>query len=77
MHERMYIIAVTPPGKPKPARDLAKAIAKLLYAGKDVKAFAVAGRSFKNLEVTGVQLRKCKPPILFIHGGNESDHVKV
>ncbi len=26
--------------------------------------------------MTGEQLRKCKAPILFIHGGNESDHVK-
>lgn len=71
-----YIIAVTPPGKPKPTEDQAKAIAKFMYDGKDVKAFAAAGRSFKNLEVTGEQLRKCKAPILFIHGGNESDHVK-
>jgi pimeloyl-ACP methyl ester carboxylesterase len=71
-----YIIAVTPPGKPKPTEDQAKAIAKFLYDGKDVKAFAAAGRSFKNLGVTGEQLRKCKAPILFIHGGNESDHVK-
>jgi pimeloyl-ACP methyl ester carboxylesterase len=71
-----YIIAVTPAGKPKPTEDQAKAIAKILYDGKDVKAFAAAGRGFKNLEVTGEQLRKCKAPILFIHGGNESDHVK-
>ena len=71
-----YIIAVTPLGKPKPTEDQAKAIAKLLYDGKDVKAFAAAGRSFKNLDVTGEQLKKCKAPILFIHGGNESDYVK-
>jgi pimeloyl-ACP methyl ester carboxylesterase len=71
-----YIIAVTPPGKPKPTEDQAKAIAKFMYDGKDVKAFAAAGRSFKNLEVTREQLRKCKAPILFIHGGNESDYVK-
>lgn len=71
-----YIIAVTPPGKPKPTGDQAKAIAKYLYDGKDVKAFAAAGRSFKNLDVTGEQLRECKAPILFIHGGNESEFVK-
>jgi pimeloyl-ACP methyl ester carboxylesterase len=71
-----YIIAVTPPGKPKPTEDQAKAIAKFLYDGKDVKAFAAAGRSFKNLEVTEEQLSRCKAPILFIHGGNESDYVK-
>jgi pimeloyl-ACP methyl ester carboxylesterase len=71
-----YIIAVTPPGKPKPTEDWAKAIAKYLYDGKDVKAFAAAGRSFPKLEVTRRQLRKCKAPILFIHGGNESAYVK-
>jgi pimeloyl-ACP methyl ester carboxylesterase len=71
-----YIIAVTPADKPKPTEEQAKAIAKFLYAGKDVKAFAAAGRSFRNLEVTGEDLKKCKAPILFIHGGNESDHVK-
>jgi pimeloyl-ACP methyl ester carboxylesterase len=71
-----YIFAVTPPGKPKPTEDQAKAIAKFLFDGKDVKAFAAAGRSFKNLEVTEEQLSKCKAPILFIHGGNESDYVK-
>ena len=57
-----YIIAVTPPGKPKPTEELAKAIAKFMYDGKDVKAFAAAGRSFKNLEVTEEQLKKCKAP---------------
>src|SRR5262249_12583003 len=71
-----YIIAITPPGKPKPTEEQAKAIAKFLYDGKDVKAFAAAGRSFKNLEVTEEQLKKCQAPILFIHGGNESVQVK-
>ena len=71
-----YIIAVSPPGKPKPTEAQAKAIASFLYGGKDVKAFAAAGRSFGNLEVTGEQLKKCMAPILFIHGGNESALVK-
>lgn len=71
-----YILEVTPPGTPKPTEEQANAIARFLYGDKDVKAFAAAGRSFKNLEVTGEQLAKCKAPILFIHGGNESDHVK-
>src|SRR5262249_60622302 len=71
-----YIIEVTPRGRPKPTPAQAKAIASFLYRGKDVKAFAVAGLSFKNLGVTVEQLKKCKAPILFIHGGDESDHVK-
>jgi len=45
-----YIIAVTPPGKPKPTEEQAKVFAKVLYGDKDVKAFAAAGRTFKNLD---------------------------
>ncbi len=71
-----YILAVTPPGRPKPTLEQANAIAKWLYDGKDVKAFAAAGRGFKNQELTREQLSKCKAPILFVHGGNESDLVK-
>ncbi len=71
-----YIIEVTSPGRPKPTKEQANALAKILFYGKDVKAFAAAGRSFPKLEVTRRQLRKCKAPILFIHGGNESAYVK-
>jgi len=71
-----YIIAVTPAGRPKPTEAQAKAIAKYLYGGKDVKAFALAGLSFDELEVTREQLDASKAPILFIHGGNESAYVK-
>ena len=71
-----YIIAVTPPGRPKPTEALASGIAKIMFAGKDVKAFAAAGRSFPKLEVTRKKLRKCKAPVLFIHGGNESAYVR-
>ena len=71
-----YIIAVTPSGRHKPTEAQAKAMAKFMFGGKDVKAFAAAGRSFGNLEVTRRQLRKCKAPVLFIHGGNESAYVK-
>jgi pimeloyl-ACP methyl ester carboxylesterase len=71
-----YIIAVTPPGRPKPTEGQAKAIARFLFDGKDVKAFAVAGRTFGDLRVTGEQLKKCTAPTLFIHGGNESTYVK-
>jgi pimeloyl-ACP methyl ester carboxylesterase len=64
-----YIIAVTPPGKPKPTEDQAKAIANFLYGSKDVKAFAAAGRSFPSLAVTEEQLKRFQAPVLFIHGG--------
>lgn len=47
-----YIIEVTPANKPKPPLALANTIAAFLYAGKDVRAFAAAGRSFPKLKVT-------------------------
>lgn len=72
----VYLLAVWPAGRPKPTEEQAKALAKFLYGGKDVKAFAAAGRSFGKLAVTEEQLKKCKTPVLFIHGGNESDYVK-
>jgi pimeloyl-ACP methyl ester carboxylesterase len=71
-----YLIAVTPKGRPKPTEEQAKVFAKILYDGKDVKAFAAAGRGFKDLAVTTEQLKAVKAPVLFLHGGNESDHVK-
>ena len=71
-----YIIEAMPDDGPKPVKEFADAIANSLYGDKDVKAFAAAGRGFKKLDVTIEQLAKCKAPILFIHGGNESDHVK-
>ena len=71
-----YIIAVTPAHRPKPTPGQAQVLAKFLYGGKDVKAFAAAGQGFKNLEVTENQLSKCEAPILFIHGGNESNYIK-
>lgn len=71
-----YIIAITPAGRPTPTEAQAKAIAKFLYDGKDVKAFAAAGRGFINLAVTEEELKKCPAPILFIHGANESNYMK-
>lgn len=71
-----YIMAVTPADRPKPTAEQASAFAKFMFNGKDVKALAAAGRSFGDLEVTAEQLKRCQAPILFIHGGNESDIVK-
>jgi pimeloyl-ACP methyl ester carboxylesterase len=70
-----YFLAVYPE-ESKLTEEQATAMAKLAYAGKDVKAFAAAGRGYKNLAVTAEELKKCAAPMLFIHGGNESDHVK-
>jgi pimeloyl-ACP methyl ester carboxylesterase len=71
-----YLIAVTPAGRPKPTPGQAKVLANIMFKDKDVKAFAAAGRSFPQLEVTAEQLRKCPAPVLFVHGGNESAYVK-
>lgn len=71
-----YIIAVTPEGRPKPTPEQARAIANFIFRGKDLKALVAAGRSFGSLEVSEEDLKQCQAPILFIHGGNESDAVK-
>lgn len=63
------------PGK-KLTEQQAQGLAKIAYGGKDVKAFGLAGCTFKELAVTEEQLKKCQAPVLFIHGGNESAHVK-
>jgi pimeloyl-ACP methyl ester carboxylesterase len=71
-----YIIAVTPPDKPKPTMEWANMMAKFMFSGKDLEALVAAGRSFNKLEVTPEELRKCQAPTLFIYGGNESEYVK-
>ena len=70
-----YILAVSPE-ESKPTEEQARAFAQFAYAGKDVRALAAAGRGYKKLAVTEKDLRRCQAPMLFIHGGNESEHVK-
>lgn len=71
-----YLIEVMPADKGKMTEEQANALAKTLYGDKDVKAFAAAGRGIKDLDVTGDQLKKCKAPILFIHGSKEAEATK-
>lgn len=71
-----YFLAVMPAGRPKPTAEQAKLYAAILFGGKDVKALAAAGRGFKHLDVTGEQLKRCKAPILFIHGEKEATATK-
>ena len=71
-----YLIEVTPPDKPKLGLEQANAITAMLYKDKDVKAYAAAGRSFKNFGVTNDELKACKAPILFIHGSKEAESTK-
>jgi pimeloyl-ACP methyl ester carboxylesterase len=72
----VWLMAVMPPDRPKLTEGQAKLITQAMFAGKDVKALAAAGRGFKNLAVTEEELKKCPAPILFLHGANESEYVK-
>lgn len=71
-----YILEITQPGQKKPTMEQANAAAKFMFAGKDRKALAAVGRSFKDMQVRAEDLRRCKAPTLFIYGGNEGDGVK-
>jgi pimeloyl-ACP methyl ester carboxylesterase len=71
-----YLLAVMPADKPRLTEEQANALAKILYGDKDVKAFAAAGRGIKDLDVTADQLKKCKAPILFVHGSKDADATK-
>lgn len=71
-----YIMAVMPRDRPKPTEEQAEALAKWMFHGKDLKALAAAGRSFKHLGVTVEQLRACPAPIRFMHGEREGELVK-
>lgn len=71
-----YLMYVTPADRPKPTLAQANALAKFLYGGKDVKAFALAGLSLGALEVPLKDLKKCKAPVLFIYGAKEPDHLR-
>ncbi len=71
-----YLLAIMPAKEKKMTETQADALARVLYGKKDVKAFAAAGLSYKDLAVDIDQLKRFTGPVLFIHGGNESAHVK-
>jgi pimeloyl-ACP methyl ester carboxylesterase len=62
--------------RPELTIEAANALATLMYSGKDVKAWALAGKSFAGLEVSAADLKKCKAPTLFIHGSKEAESTK-
>ena len=66
-----YIIYVSPSDKPKPSLETANALGKAMMFGKDEKALAAAGLSFKGLEVSLKGLRKCRAPVLFVYGEHD------
>lgn len=70
-----YLVEVSPADK-KPTLEQANAYAKMIYQGKDVKAWACAGLSFRDLRVRGEDLKKCTAPMLFIYGSQEPNSTK-
>lgn len=62
--------------RPELSQKTAEAFANIAYEGKDVKAWALAGKSFKGLELKVQDLKKCKAPTLFIHGEKEAESTK-
>lgn len=63
--------------RPELTLEQANAMAKVLYSGKDLKAWALAGKSFDGLEVKAERLKQCKAPTLFIYGSKESESTKA
>lgn len=62
--------------RPNLSADQAQALAKFMFAGKDTRALAAAGRSFKGLEVSAGQLIAAKTPSLFLYGSGEDERIK-
>ena len=71
-----YLIEIWPSDRPKPTLEFANGYSKMMFKGKDLKAFAAAGLSFKGLEVRSEDLARCKAPSLFIYGDQESANLK-
>jgi len=63
--------------RPELTAESADALAKILYTGKDVKAWALAGQTFKGLEVRREDLKKGSRRALFIYGSKESESTRT
>ena len=70
------VIGLSPADKAKPTPQEAEAIVKQLLSAEARSGLAAALRSFENIMVTQDELRKCKAPVLYIHGANEYPHIK-
>lgn len=71
-----YLLSLAPEGSPKATLDQANAAAERMFAGKDLKALAAVGRSFRVLEADGAKLAASKVPALLIYGEQESQFVR-
>ncbi len=72
-----YLMEFAPTGTQKLTLSQANSFAKLIYGSKDVRAFSAAGRSFKGLEVTERDLKKCQAPVLFIYGDMDVSRARI
>lgn len=72
-----YIAKYMPTDGKKLTPEQANNLAKYAYAGKDVRAWALAGKSFANLQVRLADLKKCPAPTLFICGENDPSKPSV
>jgi hypothetical protein len=63
--------------RPELTAESSDALAKIMYTGKDVKAYALAGQSFKGLEVRVEDLKKGSQRALFIYGSKESESTRT
>jgi pimeloyl-ACP methyl ester carboxylesterase len=72
-----YIMAVSPPDRPKPTPAQASAYAKFIFNGKDLKALAAAGKSFPDLAVKLGDLKRCKAPALFLFGEKDISRDRI
>jgi len=72
-----YLVAVMPEGWPKLTLEQANAYAKVLYAGKDVEAFAASGLSLGRLAVSPKELRRFKGPVMFVYGSKDISRERI
>jgi pimeloyl-ACP methyl ester carboxylesterase len=70
------VITLSPADKAKPTPQEAEAIVKKLLSAEARSGLAAAFRSFKNIMVTQEELKKCKAPVLYVHGADEYAHIK-
>jgi pimeloyl-ACP methyl ester carboxylesterase len=65
------LIALTPPGRPKPTEEALKTINSMVLTFNDAKALAAVVRGRKGLELSEEDLKQIKVPILAIVGAQD------
>jgi pimeloyl-ACP methyl ester carboxylesterase len=65
------IKALTPPGKPAPSAEQARAINKFFLSRNDAKALAAVARGWEGMAVTGAELKDNRVPALALIGADD------